>query len=132
MMTFRPLMTQSGHERVAFAAMHAPDLLYSHDPSVWDQRAMKRREFITLLGSAVAVWPLAAHAQQPGMLVIGWLDATAAVESTYRPTAFRQGLNEVWIRRRPQRSDRYPEFSESLKKYPPIQLGTPDPYSPPR
>jgi len=24
------------------------------------------------------------------------------------------------------------EFSESLKKYPPIQLGTPDPYSPPR
>ena len=24
------------------------------------------------------------------------------------------------------------EFSESLKKYPPIELGTPDPYSPPR
>jgi hypothetical protein len=24
------------------------------------------------------------------------------------------------------------EFSESLKKYPPINLGTPDPYSPPR
>jgi hypothetical protein len=24
------------------------------------------------------------------------------------------------------------EFSESLKKYPPIKLGTPDPYSPPR
>jgi arylsulfatase len=24
------------------------------------------------------------------------------------------------------------EFLESLKKYPPIKLGTPDPYSPPR
>src|SRR5262245_25562365 len=51
-----------------------------------------RREFITLLGGAVA-WPLAANAQQPA--VVGFLSGRAREESADDVAAFRQGLNEM-------------------------------------
>ena len=55
---------------------------------------IRRREFITLLGGAAAAWPLTAHAQQPGMPVVGYLSPHLPGPSASLTGAFRQGLKD--------------------------------------
>ena len=56
---------------------------------------IRRREFVSLFGGAVAAWPLAARAQQAAMPVIGLLDSRSPEAMVDRLRGFRQGLKEM-------------------------------------
>jgi putative tryptophan/tyrosine transport system substrate-binding protein len=53
-----------------------------------------RRQFLSALSGAVATWPLAAHAQQPAVPVIGFLYARSPEDSSAQLAAFQKGLAE--------------------------------------
>jgi putative ABC transport system substrate-binding protein len=82
---------------------------------------MRRREFITLLGSAAAAWPVAAIAQRNAVPVIAYLDVA---EQPQVLAAFYRGLGDhgyfagqnaaVEFRSNAGRYDRFPELLSEL------------------
>src|SRR5262249_55556965 len=62
-----------------------------------NDRMIKRREFITLLGGAAAAWPLGGGRQQRAMRVVGFARAGTANASARFVAAFRKGFSEVGV-----------------------------------
>jgi putative ABC transport system substrate-binding protein len=56
---------------------------------------MRRRDFIALLGSAAAAWPLGALAQTPAIPTIGFLHSGSEGRFTVHLAAFHDGLQEA-------------------------------------
>ena len=84
---------------------------------------MRRREFVSLLGGAVA-WPVAARAQQPAMPVVGLLLSGSRASSEHVLRAFQQGLAEggyveghnvaLEYRWAEDRNERFPQLAAEL------------------
>src|SRR6516225_1489525 len=90
---------------------------------------MRRRELITLVGGTAVFWPLAAHAQQPSMPVVGVLSAEWPNAITAdRLRVFREGLNDtgyfqgqnviIEYRWAEGRNDRLPALAAELVRLP--------------
>ena len=56
---------------------------------------MRRRDFIKAVVGSMAVWPLAARAQQPAMPVVGVLNSASADGYASMASAFKKGLKET-------------------------------------
>jgi putative ABC transport system substrate-binding protein len=56
---------------------------------------MRRRDFIKITAGAAVPWPLAAHAQQPAMPVVGFLSGRSFVSDSELVAVFSRALNEA-------------------------------------
>ena len=86
---------------------------------------MRRREFIALLGGAVAIWPLCTRAQQAGKIYrIGILEALPAERNAANLDGLRKGLRDlgyvegrnlvIEYRSADGRAERFPDLASEL------------------
>src|SRR5262245_56743893 len=71
------------------AAVCRAEVCYPFGTEHARHRAVRRREFITLLGGAAA-WPVAARAQQPGKI-----PRIGSIDDALHWNAFRHGLRDL-------------------------------------
>jgi ABC-type uncharacterized transport system substrate-binding protein len=57
--------------------------------------AMRRREFISVIGGVAVAWPLTVRAQQPAMPVIGFLSGASTETMRELVAAFHRGLADT-------------------------------------
>src|SRR5262249_45476297 len=110
-------MTHSGHSRFTIAGCAAQPhfdvrnryarLCFTGAVQQWcdilfircgprEGKALRRRDFITLLGGAAAGWPLAARAQQQtAKPLIGFLNSASPISYTPMVATFQDGLNQL-------------------------------------
>jgi hypothetical protein len=85
---------------------------------------VRRREFISFLGTAAAAWPHIARAQQPARPLIGYLaggkqavvaDLVRAFQQGLRELGYEEGRNiQIVYRFAEGRAERLPALAEEL------------------
>jgi len=104
-----PLGSRRTCERTQLLSIQKCDILFVPDGVLGAGEAMRRREFIAVVGSTAAAWPLAARAQQPErMRRIGVLMGYPEndLEGPAFFAAFREGLQKLgWMEDRNIRLD---------------------------
>ena len=84
-------LTQSGHRRPSLIGFQKLASCLTSLRRV----TVRRRDFIKVIVGSAVPWPLAAHAQQPALPVVGFVNIASAKGYAPQVSAFLKGLSEA-------------------------------------